>query len=192
MVHQVSLPKNQKNNSITIDNWCCATCGIIYYLSGKYLKEDKELRLKIMVRNYTLIKKLKQRLDTESTTWYKNKSIVLKKSRKKIPNITVKPVPPNNCWQFSLRVISTLGFLPAEFSRPAGRNPFLVPLSLPTSHSLFCNTLGLPKSAMMMESLRFIPPVSDSENVSRFSSRLKVDSILSTSRGGIFCCIRFT
>lgn len=49
-----------------------------------------------------------------------------------------------------------------------------------------------PISAIMMESLRFIPPLSDSENAFCFSSRLNVDSIRSISRKHIFRGIPFT
>lgn len=55
----------------------------------------------------------------------------------------------------------------------------------------FTFTLEPPISAIMMESLRFIPPLSDSENAFCFSSRLKADSIRSISTGYIFRGIPF-
>lgn len=47
-------------------------------------------------------------------------------------------------------------------------------------------TLETPTSAIMMESLRFIPPLRDSGNALRFSSRLNVDSIRLISFRHIF------
>ena len=55
----------------------------------------------------------------------------------------------------------------------------------------FTFTLEPPISAIMMESLRFIPPLNDSENAFCFSIRLKADSIRSISIGYIFRGIPF-
>lgn len=53
-------------------------------------------------------------------------------------------------------------------------DPFLVP---PPAFFFFFFTLEPPISAMIMESLRFIPPLSEHENALRLSSRLKAASI---------------